>query len=399
MLKMFNKEKSEESERDKANQPIPWDSIMLRGAICLLFLVFIVGAIAFAIDHLIPKIPLKSEANFAQILLFSLGLVGASFTFAISLWRGEQIHEQIAGAVEQKFREREQAALAEAQSKQERLQNALELATEKENAARCISGLRALEGMYESLSDTDKESIYSVALYVLSLPKEGERKVSRTVRQWALDILIDKGFLSQESLHTRLRDKSNSMEMSVQKTMIEKDLSCLYFARKSKEKDSQGNKILNLSGFSFRDCDFHGANLSDVNFSNANFAGAKLFGTNISRTKFIDVDGFPLVHLGSAYCKDQPEIKIGDVATNKNLNSIQSWDDWKNLYRKVGEIVRKYDKAVEESKKGRAVILSIPSEVGLRDEMGLAAWDYLTSLAKEDAPYPPGEDHPEASKI
>ena len=319
--------------------------------------------------------PLGRSVNSEQILLFSLALIVASITYAMTLWRGSQTREQIieaqkqtkltqdqievmqlqSGLTQEQIEETQkqstltqtqvseiqkqaelsqkqvseaqrQAELTQRQIEQTRFQSALELATEKENAARCISGLRALEGMYESLSDADKESIYSVALYVLSLPKEGERKVSRTVRQWALDILIDKGFLSQKSLVSRLRDREGSIEMSVQETMIGKDLSLLYFARQSKEKDSEGNKILDLSGFSFRSCDFFGANISNIDFTGADFTDASLIGTDVTNSKFYDPDEWLIKNLEWAYYSGKDNEKPEGLPDGV---SISTWKEWR----------------------------------------------------------------------
>ena len=165
---MFNKEKSEESERDKANQPIPWVSIIRRGVVCLGLLLLSIVFVAFAVDYLRPGVPRVLSDEFSQILLFSLGLIGASATVAISLWRGEQVDAQIRKAQEQINKAQEQVKETQEQNRLAQFQNALQMATERENAGRCVSGFRILEDMYEGLSDIEKETVLSVALYVLS---------------------------------------------------------------------------------------------------------------------------------------------------------------------------------------------------------------------------------------
>ena len=321
--------------------------------------VVVVGVIALIAEYYLGKSFSGVLNSFAEIPVFSLALVVASVTFAVTIWRGYQAYEQIRRA-------REQIDEAQKQSRLTRFQNAVEMATQKENPARCISGLRALESMHKDLDDTDRETVYSVALYVLAMNKEASaQRVSRTVRQWALDILVDKGFLSQESLVSRLRDREGSIEMSVRETMIGKDLSLLYFARQSRERDLAGNKILDLSNFSFRNCDFYGANLSGVILRNADLKLTYLYGTNLSRA---DLTGANLFSIAFAYYySGQPTIDFTD--------SVKTWDDWKAFIRKAGREVTEDDEDRFRHSGHR-----VDSE----------AWYYMLRIAAEDAPCPPG---------
>ena len=360
--------KDEESAEGKQGESTLWRYLRFWFFVGLAGLTVSITVISLTINCILNKCKLASISP--EVLIFSLGLIGASATLAISLWRGKQIDEQISKAQEQIDEAQKQGRLTQ-------FQNAVEMATQKENPARCISGLRALESMHKDLNDTDRETIYSVALYVLSLPKKGEKKVSKTVRQWALDILIDKGFISQDSLRRRLRDRDNSMEMSVQKTMIGKDLSHLYFARKSKEKDSQGNKILNLSEFSFRDCNFFGANLTGVNFSNADFTDTRMYGVNLTRANLTNARGTLNIGLDLAYYYG----RLRDTPEHPGGYEIRSWDEWKGYL----------------AYNGTMHIGSVRDDFNAPD-IEQDEWLYLVALADDNAPYPPevgGDDEGE----
>ena len=414
---MFNKEKSEESERGKANQPIPWGFIIcqLMGLFALLLIIYLIAAPV--VYYLCTKVPPVISDKFTQILLFSvvasilvaciapavilwnrrqhrklphtaksqdgkskgglpklewvlnhqgcflilcipaslfitasaikfavipaimfflpelegsgnsvnftdtpvlsLALVVASVTFSVTIWRGYQAYDQIRKA-------QEQVTKLQNQFNQTRFQNALQMATEKENAGRCISGLRVLEDMYEELNfQDDKETVYSAALYVLSPPKkEGEPKISSSARQRAIDILVEKKFLSQDKLEKS--DKEKGRELSVRDSMGNKDLSRLYIARRSVNKETNERKTLNLSGFSFKDCDFSRADMSGINLSSADLQYAdiihsQMFGVNLSQTKLIYAEDWPDYLLDWAYCVDstkQPQIYI------------PGWENW-----------------------------------------------------------------------
>ena len=326
------------------------------------------------------------EGISTDVPVFSLALVVASVTFAVTIWRGYQTYEQIR-------KTREQVDEAQKQFNQARFENALQMATERENAGRCISGLRVLEDMYEDLIfEDDKETVHSVALYVLSLPKEGEKRISSSARQRALDILVNKRFLSQKKLKESNKEKGGGRELPVRDSMVDKDLSRLTLTRRSPASDNAGRRILDLSGFSFRGCDFHGANLSDVNFSNCNLKNTIFFGTNLSRTLLVDVKGFPLNHTFLTYCDEQPRIEANGSSVLPKFYTIASWEEWKESVKRSAKKVRKFD---DDLAQGSITKDSYrPAEIGFRGEMGQEAWDYLTNLAKEDAPYPPGVVEP-----
>ena len=416
MLKMFNKEKSEVSERGKANQPIPWGSIICQIMLYPVLLLLIYLITAPVVYYLRTKVAPVMSDEFTQILLFSvvasilvaciaptvilwnrrqhcklphtakgqdgkskgglpklewilnhqgcflilcipaslfitasaikfavipaimfflpelegsgnsvnftdtpvlsLALVVASVTFAVTIWRGYQTYDQI-----RKVHEQNEGA---------RFQNAVQMATDRDNPGRCVSGLRTLESMYKDLKDPDRETVYSAALYVLSIRKgRGATGVSKTARQWALDILVEKEFLSQERLQESMKKGDSSKEMSVRDSTIEKDFSHLHFTRQSKNKDTKGNKILDLSNFSFHKCKFNEVNfrgtilnradlsntnllqinLSEIDFSEANFedaylreadlSGANFENTDLSKAKFVETK-FLNTNLGGA---------------------------------------------------------------------------------------------------
>ena len=300
-----------------------------------------------------------SSYDFANILIFSLALIIASLTFTFTLLRSNQVNEQINKAQEQ--------------NSLTRFQNALEMATDKYNAGRAATGFRVLENMHDHANPLDKQVINSVALYVLSISKEilsirkeissirkeilplrkeeGEEKkkekedkekeqrekeseekkqprVSMTVRQWALDILIDRKFLCYENHKKNEEKEDQSMEISIANSTIEKDFSRLNFTRKFKNK----NNILNLSEFSFRESDFSGANLSNIDFSKADFSDARLHGTNLSRVILKDIRGLPSEHLTWAYFFDEEittdSFSLG-IASNKYPKiDIKGWNEW-----------------------------------------------------------------------
>ena len=281
---------------------------------------------------------ISALSNFTDFPVFFLAFVVASVTFAVTIWRGYQTYEQIR-------KTREQVDEAQKQFNQARFQNALQMATERENAGRCISGLRILEDMYESLVGADRVAIHSVAFDILALPKEGEKRISSSARQRALNILIDKKIFSQ----------SKSKNFGHYSTM-KRDFSRLNFTAKSK------GKTLDLSGFSFHRCDFSGANLSDINFEGANFMWAHLYGVNVTRTNFVNAKNLPnpIDYSGDApwswaYCLEQPKFTL--------RRTISSWFDWKNH-------IRTHQKKPE----------------GLEQE----AWEDMLMLAFDDADYPPG---------
>ena len=318
--------------------------ILLCGSLCFFFLLAAVWFACFFIDLTFLRgleKDFKVIKSYDQILLLCLAMVVASFTFAITIWRGYQTNEQthkteeltnetkeqvrLAGIqVEETQNQveeaRKQAELLQKQVEEARFQNALEMATEKFNAGRCVSGLRTLEDMYEDRGGIDKETIHSVALYVLSIERDEKdqiKQVSKTARQRALDILVKNGrFLSQEKLEKSEKGEDGNSEMPVRDSMIGKDLSLLYLARQSAEEDSSGNKILNLSGFSFRDSNFGGANLSGIILQNAELTGTDLHGTNLSGARIVDVIGLPVKHLGWSYYLREPLLKV------------IGWDEW-----------------------------------------------------------------------
>ena len=375
--------KADEEEADKQAFWIYWGFWFFASLAGLIFFAFYI--FAPVVDCILNRCSFRTfyapSDDFPEILLFSLGLIGASATLAISLWRGKQIDEQIDEA--------------QKQFNQARFQNALQMATERENAGRCISGLRVLEDMYEDLIfEEDKETVHSVALYVLSLPKPNEtgeiKRISRSARQRAVDILVSKGFLSQDKLEKSEREWGRGQELPVRDSMVEKDLSRLYLARRNEEENSEGRRILNLSNFSFRGCDFHGANLENVNFSYTNFKNTKLYGADLSRSIFINIMHFPFHHLEfTFYIAQQPEIKIdyegADVdykGVEKGPHYIPSWNEWREKIKGVRMKVSLY----ESQPKGIGATSSRPMEVVHRNEMGQDVWDHLMKLAEENAP-------------
>ena len=511
---MFNKEKSEESERGDLYQPVPLRYVIGYGPIILVVLIILVIFLAFAIKWGLVNLVYQGNStgrsiDISQILLFSLGLIGASFTFVIALWRGEQIYEQIAraqeqtkGAQEQTKYAQEQSHLAQRQIEQTRLQSAIELATQEENAARCLSGLRTLKGIYESLSDTEKESADLTALHVLSLPKTlapHSERVSRSARQQALDILVNGKFFSQENIQKSLRERVNFFEMSIRYSMMEKNLSRLIFVRRGVIGLPMRKEIIDLSGFSFRRSDFSESvvskiNLSDVDFENADFTNTKMFSVNLSRAKLIDIFGLLTSNLEWAYCTEQPQIRIRewekwildipkitknfeipikkenqtlmqftgnnqDVSVNVqdfmirlslDLNNAMidesksseriaisapasNLESWKNFIsqHKIFYLLKEYEfrkfmssevwdylqfiteKIAENREANQLEIVMDFAMVKTWEEWKEfvknteskpehaedEVWDYMKRLAKENAKYPPGEDHPEASKI
>ena len=335
-----------------------------------------VAVIKYAVIPLVEEsLAVKGTANnvggFTDTPVLSLALLVASITFAVTIWRGYQTYEQIRKA-------REQIDEAQKQFNQARFQNALQMATEKENAGRCISGLRVLEDMYEDLIfEEDKETVHSVALYVLSLPKPDKdgkiKRVSLSARQRALDILVNKRFLSQEKLEKSNRERGSGQELPVRDSMIEKDLTRLYLARRSKEEDSNGKKTLNLSWFSFRGCDFSCANLSNVNFNSADFTDAKLYGTNLSDANLVNVVKLSDEYLYQwAYCLRTPI--TDEFGPHEEPKKVKTWYEWKLL-------VSIYDKNDVDVEHG---------PIKLDEEM----WDYMKRLVQEDATFPPGVNEP-----
>ncbi len=346
----------EENERLK---PSKIDSLISGAYLYLcLFVVLAIGlaALAFLSVIFIPPIvdhyshdpnfnhPYNLSDKFGEILIFSLALIGASTTIAISLWRGKQINEQIDKAQRQIEETRNQAETTQQQLKQARFQSALEMATEKERAGRCASGLRILANIYEKIEKKgdektdeerlDQQTIHSVALYVLSLEKgeksleedeklveKAEKRVSSTARQWALDILVRGRFLSYKA-HIDNEEKkrfgkagNDGMELSIKDSTIKKDFSRLYIARQSIDKGTKKRKTLNLSKFSFNNCDFSnadisGVNLSDANLYNANLENTQMFGVNLSRARLRNVRGLTVDYLDWTYCTKQPQIEV-----------------------------------------------------------------------------------------
>ena len=335
---------------------------------------------------------LSTLSNFTDFPVFFLAFVVASVTFAVTIWRGYQTYEQIRKAQKQILETQIQESIARKQVKETQkqakiaqrqndltfIQNAIDMATDRENAGRCISGLRVLEDIYNDrkLIQRDRENFNSVALYVLSLPKEGEKKVSSSARQRALDILVGNEFLSQKNLEESEKEAGKGIEIPVRYSTVEKDFSRLNFTRRCEE-----GEILDLSGFSFRGCDFHGANLSDVNFTNASFLGANLrecdFGNatltgarlhvaNISGTNFLNVDTLSSEQLGCTYLSHAKLPKIG-TKTIKNIKGdfhLSLWKVWRqNFCNKVREL--------------RA------SGKGLPDGVKLEEWDYMLSVIEK----------------
>ena len=322
----------EKDEAPKGTSSILWFrlSLWLIGG----FIIGIVGitfltifAVAPAVDCILEKCSfkdfLKKSDGFDELLLFSLGLIGASATFTISLWRGKQIYEQISKA-------EDQLQEAQEQSKLTRFQNAIEMATQKDNAGRCVAGLRILANIYKNIEakpektaddELDKQSIHSAALYVLSIDKKDKaKKVSSTARQWALDILVRGEFLSYHAHKNNTADP-DGMGMPILDSTIEKDFSYLDFTRALENQ----SKTLNLSKFSFRDCDFSGANLSDINFSGADFTGAKLYGANLSRTNLSDIRGLPFKNLFWSYFYE--DSNKSDIEQHPKIR-VRGWRQW-----------------------------------------------------------------------
>ena len=315
------------------NSSTPWHDLRFWFTTSLLALAITVTVIAFIVDCLLNLNECnfqnfyKLSKNSSEILIFSLALIGASATLAISLWRGGQINEQIQKAEDQIDEAQKQVKETQRQSEQMRFQTAVEMATEKDNAGRAAAGFRVLESVYDIADKLDQEVINSVALYALSINKEDKNKpkVSMTVRQWALDILISRKFLCYESHKENEEAKGQSMEISISNSTIEKDFSRLNFTRKLKGKD----RSINFSGFSFRECDFSGANLSDINFSNADFTGAKLHGVNLCRANLTRVRGLAIENLVWAYFYDD----INDLYKKPPIEShplikIRGWEAW-----------------------------------------------------------------------
>ena len=367
------------------------DSIILQSVRYFCFLSLCVACLTFVICLLILLISDESSNETAQILLFSLGLIGASATFAISIWRGEQIDTQIQKAQEQIDKTQEQNRLTH-------FQNAIEMATEKDNAGRCAAGLRILASIYEKIEKKgdektdeerlDQQTIHSAALYVLSLEKD-EKRVSSTARQWALDILVRGGFLSYKAHIDNEEEKkagNDGMEISIANSTIEKDFSYLDFTRSLKDEE----KPLNLSHFSLNECDFFKANLSDVNFSNASFLGANLSECSLTNTNFedasllgTDISGANLMstinltyeQLDLTYCgKIQPKI-------NSPLH-IRWWDEWHEFFY---EKKRNFIEKCAEYKRHH-IHLSNDLELELKE------WDYMEdfiSRHNDNSPWNP----------
>ena len=305
--------------------------------ICSLVLVFCfvwLPVLGFYFFHIKPNSTSESIStlnNFTDLPVFFLAFFVASVTFAVTIWRGYQTYEQI--------------RKVQKQVEQARFQNALDMATDKYNAGRCISGLRILEDMYEGLIGADKVTIHSIAFDILSLPKKEEARISSSARQRALNILVEKKIFSRSKI-------KNSRHYSTMK----RDFSRLNFTERSQKKP------LDLSGFSFHRCDFSGANISDIDFRGANFMWSQLYGVNVTRTNFLDAKNLPNPIDSSneapwrwAYCLEQPKIAFGPT--------INSWSEWKNY-------VKSYQKKPD----------------GLEYE----AWEDMLMLALDDAPYPPG---------
>ncbi len=354
-----------------------------------------VAVIKYVVIPLVEEsLPVKGTANnvggFTDTPVLSLALLVASITFAVTIWRGYQTYEQIRKA-------REQIDEAQKQFNQARFQNALQMATERENAGRCISGLRVLEDMYEDLIfEDDKETVHSVALYVLSLPKPDEEgdwvPISRSARQRALDILVSKEFLSQDNLEKSDREKGSGRELPVRDSMVEKDLSRLHFVRRSQKEDVEGRKILNLSKFSFRNCLFYGANFSDVNFSRADFRGCTLFAVNLTRTNLIGVKGLAQTYTSFTYCLESPQIRMnnaGEECDESEAVQIQSWGNWK-------EYVANYMQEEEDQQSSTYAIRHADEEsfIDLIKAKAGRAWVYMKQLVEEDEDFPPGVTNP-----
>ena len=517
--------KPKNTDTEKQSESTPWLYLgrwLVFSLLALAFLIFalIAPTIDFFLDKSDGKTFYSPSGNYAEILLFSLGLIGAGATLAISLWRGGQIYTQIARAEEQIDEAQEQNRITQ-------FQNAIEMATEKDNAGRCAAGLRVLASIYKKIEDKpkdkrtaddelDKQSIHSVALYVLSLEKEkkpieedkkplekNEKRVSSTARQWALDILVRGGFLSYDAhVNNEKKNKAGNdgMELSIKDSTIEKDFSSLYIGRKSIEENEniKKRKTLNLSNFSLNECDFSnadlsGINLSDANFENANFTDTKMFGVNLSRTKLINAEGLFINNLEWAYCTEQPQILIfgwkrwilevevrqehigirtqeehpllkfrgssdqgvkaealdfmirfstelsvfisqetkppSPVVMSGTSSGLIRWnnfisltervpylredDFWKAMTPEVWDYLKCATKLIEENPSTKKLTIRETPSIkswdewkkfvrkakskpeGAKDDV----WDYMQRLAEEDAPYPPSDDHPEASKI
>ena len=395
---MFNKEKSEVSERGKFAFIPPWlrlTSGLTLGLLITLLILCLSTVFLFAPNIYCALYECSSEGfsespeGFDEILLFSLALIGASATFTIAIWRGRQIYAQISKAEEQIEKAQEQIRETQEQNRLTRFQNAVEMATEKENKGRCISGFKVLEDMYEGLKPEDKENVRSVALDILSknyVPFESRRppsisghrkdieeikfregpKVSRTARQRAFDFLLREGFFDRKT-------DSKGNDVPKHKLMLSKDFARLQFVKR-------GENGLNLSGVFFRNCDFFGANLSKVNFSEARFTDSKLYGTNLSETNFTGARGIPREHLSFAYYSEKYGSAIG--LSPDAFKKIDKWPTWKKYFVGAGE------RDLEAERKAHGITTLTESE-----------WGYMVNLAEEDAEHPPGEDHPEASEI
>ena len=370
------------------------DSIICRGVRYFFWLSIGVACLGFIIYLSFLFVSPKSSKEFAQILLFSLGLIGASATFAISIWRGEQIDEQIDKAQKQiekaqeqidKTQEqanvaREQVREAQKQVEQTRFQNAIQMATEKKNAGRCAAGLRILARIYDETDNhEDRQTINTVALYVLSknyAPSEKgkpqgkeEFKTARTARQWALDILVRRGFLSHEAskdYEENKNEENDGMDISISDSTVEKDFSRLNFTRKLKNK----NECLNLSDFSFRNCNFFGANLSNINFSGADFADANIISVDLTQAVLTNAKGLTKAQLSWAYYSGKDGEEPIDVP---GKISILSWQKWRTL------ILRTYSYKREERPN------NLPSD---------EEWGYMKRFADRNEDYPAGKSNP-----
>ena len=383
--------------------------------------------------------------------LVILGLIVASLTFAMSIWRGFQTDEQITKAQDQIDQAAlqvkttyEQAQLANrqlgasmgqlesarTQALQARLQNAIEMATDKENSGRCVSGLRQLDYLYKGLRETDRQVVHSVALSVLSISRatlnewndkflnmvkeektsfvgqEMEQiarkdKTSRTARQWSLDFLLLKKFLSFENhlkIEGKKSDKKKSrMEISVLTSMKDKDLSNLELAGPEGKSD--------LSAFSLQGCNFYGANLEGVLLYGVNLTDVNL--TNVknllSDDELEDIDesgNVPEIEkLGWAFYVEKPTERYargrsGDIAAIMNQDHVVTsrrvvgsghpvgyplgilkyhvfeWEGWKKFVLK--------QKEKEDAQAG----------TGKPDDMKQEVWEYLVALAKGEIERP-----------
>ncbi len=358
---------------------------------------FIATSIAvFSLIALIVKLFIEQNfsdilKNFAEIPVFSLALVVASVTFAVTMWRGYLAYEQIrksdrqnslirqqldialqqTGAaqeqsksaqeqsssaqeqtkaareqieatklqMEQAQRQTEQAQkqfeLAQRQRTEEQFKEALETIEKSSDIRSRVFALKILEELYDDVNDDQKETIFSTALSLLA--SNYHRNVPPLVRQRALDLLVEKKFLSKERIQKTYTDEDEILKNLARTSMNGKVLSGLYIAKRKIDKDSGKRTTLDLSGISLGNgCQLDGADLSGINLSDADFQGSSyketnlkevtMFGVNFSRTKFINIKELLLSDMLKwewAYCVEQPEIEIrGWKEWNEGLNKI-----------------------------------------------------------------------------